>query len=178
VQVQAHWVPISSPIALKPKDGNRKKRDKFHEDRREALKSIMDWIDVIDGARARAEEQIRSPAAISGPLEKRKNWAADWPDLMKEIADADLRPSLRYLLPPGIYEGVDPIADGLRKLRLVNDDYNLEWKTIMRDGANAPEGVMSDEHRHEVRGLQDKQERQLHAIRQIATKYRERLLAE
>ena len=87
----------------------QQKKDKYLQDRREALGMAMDWIDPIDQA-------INHAISLSSPFGgKLEEWRQYWPNLQGEIAKIDLRPRHRVLLHEDIYAGARPIIRCLMK---------------------------------------------------------------
>jgi hypothetical protein len=176
--------------ALETQRWKQQKKDKYLEDRREALKLVLDWIDPIDRAINRAAV-LANPFRMTFTGGNARRSELKWPDLLTEIAKMDLHPSSRYLLPPGIYSGANIIIAALDEIGNLDIQLTEAREQAVEQRKLHPEkqhhfkmdppsqfGEFDDEYQDRIRELQKELLNKLDELRELANQYRTRLQEE
>ncbi len=140
----------------------QQKKDKYLQDRREALGLVLDWIDPIDRAVNRA-------IVLSSPYrEDRGEIRQRWPNLLEEIAKLDLRPHFRVLVPKDLYIGANPIINKLDEIYTLSIQLQEERTLI---NSEPQENHWKDEWKNDIKKLED----ELGNVRALTDAYKQRL---
>jgi hypothetical protein len=153
----------------------QQRKDRLMQDRREALSAVMDWLGPIDNAVNRATMRA-NPLRQTTPGQDAREWEEGWPNLLNEISKRDLRQSARWLLPPGIYEGANPI------IRQIDDVRSLYVQLSERQFILVNDVEESDDHKAKLRANIDEMSKciwdEITSLRLMTEQDREKLIAE
>ena len=164
------WATYLTTSKIEAQKWKQQKKDKYLEDRREALKLLLDFIDPIDRSISKAS-MLASPFRPTYPGQNLREWQQRWPDLQAELAKMDLRPASRYLLPEGLYGGANPIINLLDEIYVVRTRLTEELEILRTEKSNA-------KHNARFAELRDELLNKLGDLAQMADQYRKDLRKE